>query len=78
MNSENKKAAFSIQYNREGIPVDVTSDDEEVTISSTRGQELPPDVKTDNVATTTIIGGHHNPQCRYIWVPKRGWVWICW
>ena len=76
-----KKTHFIIHYNIDGEPIDVTSDNESVKI--TKGeygkiQELPPDVKTDKLANTTIILGHHNPRCRYIWVPRRGWVWVCW
>ena len=82
---------FTVHYNSAGEPIDVTSDTEGVTI--TKGeiikgeitkdecdklQQLPRNLVTVDVANTTIIGGRHNPGCRYIWVPRRGWVWVCW
>jgi len=76
MNIKKKEPAFSIHYDREGIPIDVTSEHEDVKI--TKERELPPNLKTDNVVNTTIIIGEHNPSCRYIWVPGWGYVWVCW
>lgn len=81
--SENNETHFIIHYNSDGEPIDVTSDIKGVTITKVepdcgKKQELPPDVKTDELANTTILFGHHNPRCKYIWVPRRGWVWVCW
>ena len=74
---------FTVHYNEKGEPFDVTSDNKGVKITKAEldcreKQELPSDVKTDKVSNTTIISGEHNPRCQYIWVPRRGWVWVCW
>ena len=76
MNIKNKETAFSIDYDKDGIPIDVSSEQEDVTI--TKERELPPNLKTEKVVNTTIIIGQHNPRCRYIWVPGVGWVRVCW
>ena len=72
---------FTVHYNEQGEPVDVTSDNKSVKITMGefgKIQELPPNVETKKVSNTTIISGEHNPRCQYIWVPRRGWVWVCW
>ena len=73
---KNENPAFSIQYDKSGTPIGVTSD--KLTVTAERGQELPRDVTTETVVNTTIVVGHHNPGCRYIWIPGWGWVWVCW
>jgi hypothetical protein len=73
---KDEKPAFSIHYDICGKIINVTSDD--LKVMTEKGQELPPGVNTDEVVTTTMIAGNHNPRCRYIWRPGWGWVWVCW
>ncbi len=68
------KKVFSIHYDKDGNALDVTV---EPGYKKTEGQALPERTKIERVANTPIFVGDHNPHCRYIWIPGRGWVWVC-
>ena len=73
---KSEEAMFSIHYNEHGEPIGVTSE-RGLEVTDTESHSLPENVELHRAVNTTILIGRHNPFCRYIWIPGRGWVFVC-